>query len=275
MKPLNSFRLSGTILSSHAAHGRGVIVIGTTENGRGRAEQQTYEIYIKDLNIRNDDMGITNSLYKHVVFGGHMEYINEHYKEGVHGDVKLVADYMYAAKRFLYCALEGDNEAEISETMGCGYEDENIFYMNGTVTFIRAYPEHNFLLAGIRTRTSMTENRTSIITVAASGRAGRLLGTAKEGDEVLVAGVITKRNNSNAPGDFSLFCRDVEFLSYADTNDKEENGAPVEENTEADNTFGDEPGETSASGVTESEADPVDDEADPVASEEEDGIREL
>ena len=75
MKPLNSFRLSGTILSSHAAHGRGVIVIGTTENGRGRAEQQTYEIYIKDLNIRNDDMGITNSLYKHVVFGGHMEYM--------------------------------------------------------------------------------------------------------------------------------------------------------------------------------------------------------
>ena len=273
MKALNSFILSGTIVEIAYSHGRGIVTIGTNEYDRDGRTERTYELYLKSVGST-----IEHGLYEHICAFGHFEYINEHYREGLPGEVKMVADSIIKNKRLIACALDDDDLETISDTLGCAFESKNLFYVNGTVTSVKAFA-NNFILVGLRVRTSIGRNRTSLITVATAGRAGQIASTVNEGDEVLFAGVITKQNGRTQSSAFSLFGRDIEILSRAEKKDTDnenpEGDIPADEKA-PDTAAAEDPGvEDSEDGDTAQvkEEDPVivedaaNDDPDPVAED--------
>lgn len=228
MKACNTFYLSGTILESYFSHGRGTIVLGTSEyESTGRVDR-SYTLFTRKVELATEC-----KLYQHCTALGHFEYVNEHYRENLPGEIKLVVDEILECKRLISSALSGADESEegsISVTEGCAFESKNIWYASGTVTFLRKYSD-TFCLLGVRVRNSAARNRTSGITVAVVGRAAQLASIACLEDEVLMAGILTKRTGRHAddPAAYSILCRDIEFLSH------DENGVPAERASRNDN----------------------------------------
>ncbi len=205
---MNKFILSGFVQERRASRYGATLILRRNDIDKRNEVNRFYEIY-----SRNDDVFKECKPGHHVTVTGHIEYVRQFLYGKVIGERRLVADYVNRSKRLIAGSLEASGKDIDSEVLleGCAYPDKNSMEANGIVNYKSVISE-SFVLLGIETKIKF-DKEIARINVAMIGRSAQLCKYVEEGDEVFIAGNISKRtpkDGREAPeSEFALIGRDI------------------------------------------------------------------
>lgn len=205
---MNKFTLSGFVQERRSSRYGATLILRRNDIDKRSEVNRFYEIY-----SRNDDVFKECRPGHHVTVTGHVEFVRQFLYGKVVGERRLVADYVNRSKRLIANALEVSDKEIDSEILleGCAYSDENSIEANGTVIYKNTISE-TFVLLGIETKIKL-DKEIARINVAMIGRSAQLCKYVEVGDEVFIAGNISKRTPKDgrevSESEFALIGRDI------------------------------------------------------------------
>ena len=232
----NNFIISGITRETRATGNGNAIVISTTDTiKRDQIRQEIIRNF--DVFVRNRQMIADIDTYQHVTIEGHFEYINSYENGTVHGSLRMVADSIEPTKRLIADMIE-DND-DISKINGQGYPNINVFYVAGKINYLNPTSD-TVVRVGVDTEAGISGRKVSV-TIGAVGRSTvRVLKRAAVGDEIMIAGEITRFSGSDEgtaenPKLFVLTGRDA-YVKHVEQEEPVDNAPeePVDKENESD-----------------------------------------